>query len=279
MLRGGLGNVLFQLSATKAFHLDQSIGAELITTFTTLFNESTPTANFTRQLANSFAFNLCNASSTFHTVVLLCERITGGKVITDSNFADTLKMLKTNAGNLNNKSLLLSGYFQNSEVFRTELEAVGKSATSILNATFGSFHGKDFIAIHVRLGDYLKFPRVYGELDAGYFEKALVELEAKIGKIPTAAIVFSDSPEAAAALLQGSLTRFESVEFSEKDPLQDLWLMSQAVAIVGSNSTFSWWASRLNTKKPITYPDPFLVNRRANQKIQLFNDMEIEVRR
>ncbi len=117
------------------------------------------------------------------------------------------------------------------------------------------------IALHVRLGDYQEHTSVYGALGPTYYERALREVIALVGQRPV--WVFSDDSEAAAIRVDGLGASIRFVDHpASEHPLMSLWLMSQADALIGANSSFSWWAAYLATRahRPNAFPYPHFVS-------------------
>jgi hypothetical protein len=78
-------------------------------------------------------FKLRDASSHVHAVVVLYELLTGGQIITVRYFSGMLASLRSDPANFPIEHLLISGYFQNSDILREEVHEVGSLATAILN--------------------------------------------------------------------------------------------------------------------------------------------------
>jgi len=92
-------------------------------------------------------------------------------------------------------------------------------------------------AIHVRRGDYLKFPNAHPVLPMSYFKEAMDIV--KTDKY----LIFSDDIPWCMENFKG-----KQFEFSDRDTdLEDLCLMSSCENIIGSNSSFSWWGAMFQT--------------------------------
>ena len=136
------------------------------------------------------------------------------------------------------KKLLLSGF----QARPTTVEAL-KS----LNST-------DWAAVHVRRGDYLRFTGTFGLLGPEYFSRARDEL-IKIFGSKLRFVLFSDDPTEAQKVCDWADTVIAS---SFGSPSQPLGLMSRASAIIGSNSSYSWWSSFLASDgTPAIFPSPW----------------------
>lgn len=93
-------------------------------------------------------------------------------------------------------------------------------------------------AIHVRRGDYWKFPDHHPQLFPEYFTKA-----AKMAD-PEEIIVFSDDLK----WCQDNLHFSKPTRYISDEDYIELYIMSQCKNLIISNSSFSWWAAFINTK-------------------------------
>jgi hypothetical protein len=113
------------------------------------------------------------------------------------------------------------------------------------------------IGIHIRLGDFQRLSHLYGKPRLGYIERGLELLKERFPK--SQIWLFSDDPSSASALF-GENTFFDRVLAapSESKPVESLLLLSQCAAIVASNSTFSWWAALIGHRTGMTaiFPRP-----------------------
>jgi hypothetical protein len=160
----------------------------------------------------------------------------------------------------------LRGYFQSPKYFEHQLEIIVKEITSFdspspwyLAERQRLNTGADWIALHVRRGDYVS-GGVMGVTDASYYSKALDLAESLTGL--KRVIVFSDDIESAKSL--PALRDRKTVEFFDSpaasSPLENLMLISSAKHFITANSTFSWWAAFLgkSSKKVVICPRPWL---------------------
>ena len=97
----------------------------------------------------------------------------------------------------------------------------------------------DWVAVHVRLGDYLRFPETYVIPSSAYYSRALEHVKAEV---PHAKIVlFSDDLVAARKLVPQADETIGSEDIHSS--AETMTLMSEAHSLVGANSTLSWWAA------------------------------------
>lgn len=122
------------------------------------------------------------------------------------------------------------------------------------------------IAIHVRLGDYLKYPQIFGSLSEEYYLSGLDEIGFSKNQ---PLIIFSDQPNLVANHLPkiSRLNNCRIIRSSSAVPsYETLFLMSKFNKIVCANSTFSMWAAWFNQggefgKKRVVIPTPYLLDR------------------
>jgi hypothetical protein len=117
------------------------------------------------------------------------------------------------------------------------------------------------IIVHLRLGDYIEQPNIWGILDTAYYEEALKRI--RIDFPDNEIWIFSDNFGRAKKLLEKlkefDLNYIESS--SDQDPAEVLKIMSDGIAHVLSNSTFSLWAAMISEKsKLVVVPEPFFQN-------------------
>jgi hypothetical protein len=133
-------------------------------------------------------------------------------------------------------NLAISGYFQSYKYFTKEII----DEIFELKYPFSSHPLPDkYAAIHVRRGDYLKFPDHHPLCAKEYYKQAIVLSGYKKFTI------YSDD-------IKWCRENFESYfgyEFSFSDSnneMMDFQLMTGYKCLIISNSTFSWWAAMIN---------------------------------
>lgn len=130
------------------------------------------------------------------------------------------------------------------------------------------------IALHVRRGDYLKYPKHFPKLTARYYQSAvesIVETQ-KWGDHEHELYVFSDDIEWCkdnAEFLGATNKRLSKVHFvdgvarpvevvervGEPQDQWDLFAMAECDHHILSNSTFAWWGAYLSVDHEPIYPD------------------------
>ena len=110
---------------------------------------------------------------------------------------------------------------------------------------------QDWVAVHVRLGDFRSYANGAHLLGAKYYRTALKATVADGDRVA----VFSDEPEEALKLIEGcGIDRDRLQDFATQDPAWDLVRMSHFNRLVCSNSSFSWWAALSSRAENIIVP-------------------------
>lgn len=114
-------------------------------------------------------------------------------------------------------------------------------------------HKKDVVSVHIRRGDYLDSKNVvtYGGICTDiYYKKVFSEVENKVEN--PFFLFFSDDPH-----FIKEHYHYENmiiVDWNKKeDSIWDMYLMSKCSYMVLANSTFSYWAARLNKNAKIVW--------------------------
>jgi len=240
-LTGGLGNQLFVLAATVG--LADKTG----------LNPAYSLRGFGSENPRKFEIHdVCNEFG-------MRRQETYDYIFQESQLYEFDQLSPNSSGNT-----LLQGYFQNINYFKH----IGNDIRSLL---LKSWHVKadlghvEKIAIHQRRGDYLlpQYSTFHGVSSTRYFTSAVRTLRAIWGPLPV--VIFSDSPE------EGI---FLSKEISDAEYFDDRGLSATEVLIeiarfrhlVGSNSSFSWWAAFLADHKygDVIFPKPWILGHDAD---------------
>lgn len=125
---------------------------------------------------------------------------------------------------------------------------------SLLKSEFTSGH----INIHVRLGDYMLNWETFKFVPEEYYLKYINEFYSPGQKL----YLFTDDPKNCKKIYP-NLFKVSSLVNFNKDvkPLNIMALLSSGSAIIGSNSTFSTWASWFSNANFISTPTPHLKNK------------------
>lgn len=136
-------------------------------------------------------------------------------------------------------SLTIEGYFQSERYFADYKEQIAVALGFV-------YKPEPYVAVHIRRGDYLKYPDQFPVMPANYYEDALNSFRDKRYKKFK---VYSDDILWCHKLRELGGWDFE---FSNiKDPLTDMKDMYNAEAFIVGNSTFSLFPALLRADNPM----------------------------
>lgn len=150
-------------------------------------------------------------------------------------------------------NILLQGYFQSEKYFKDCEEDIRREFMSydidVSDEVKELLDNENTCSIHVRRGDYLKFPDHHPTQSMNYYMKA-------IKKMPKDSVflIFSDDIEWCKQNFPDMPEKFRFIE-GNKD-YEDLYLMSHCKNNIICNSTFSWWGAWLNGNSDKTVVAP-----------------------
>jgi len=304
LLKGGLGNQLFQIAA--GLHSSKGEPIEIFSDFTlprktkgladALYFEWPQQVYINHAKSNklerkSLALSL-NQALTIKPTIVKKLSIQFVKLLTD--FVFTLKFKeRTNilSGegvgfctiNLKPKRNLLNGYFQGHQfpshpavstlIKEIKLQEVSES----LNWWIEKAKAENPVIVHLRLGDY-KYEGGIGVLPPSYFEKALknVDLRESSKNI----WIFTDEVESVRNYISPPATfSVRIIGENGLNPAETLELMRYGSAYVIANSTFSWWAAFLSYQSGCTtiMPTPWFQNMPSPIGIKPRDWIEVEI--
>ena len=157
-------------------------------------------------------------------------------------------------------SISLEGYFQSPRYFedcQSEIRGLllreakpSQEARSILDEL-----PQTWIGVHVRGSDYLKAQDYYALPSSDYYQSAIALARTMVDT--DHAIVFTDDPKRAREVVPDARLILSHHEISS--PGDVIWLLSHSSALVGANSSLSWWAAflRADSSKPPVFPRPW----------------------
>jgi len=219
VLKGGLGNMMFQIAAAEAVAVE--INADAI--FYPL------TSGIIHRQPDAYINNI------FRNV----------KFDQDPVYLNTYAEPRFSYSELPKYDhFLYDGYFQ-SEMYFSEYSDHIKNmfgpTPDFIDETLKRY--PDILTscgIHVRRGDFLKFPDIHPVLSPSYFSKGFDTIN-EISKDVSKTYVFTNDLDWCVNNLL-----IDNVEFISNDnDWEDLWMMSMCKHYVISNSTFSWWGAWL----------------------------------
>jgi len=152
---------------------------------------------------------------------------TNNKTINESSFSFDEHIFNNCPDNID-----ISGYFQTEKYFAHIKNEIIKDFTFRINFD-KPFN--EYIALHVRRGDYVNQPNHHPVCSVDYYMNALSIIE---DDIPI--VIFSDDINWCKENIEASLYMENTTN------IQDLYLMTQATHNIIANSSFSWWGAWLN---------------------------------
>lgn len=148
------------------------------------------------------------------------------------------------------KTLIIRGYFQNNNLVNSVSELIIPELNLMLIAQKKIIEMNDYIAIHVRRGDYLESPNFYGILTKRYYDKILSNNKKYVlfTEIKDQVKDFQNDKNVITIIDQQKATVWET-----------LALLADSKTLHMANSTLSWWGAKLseNNNKVITMPFPW----------------------
>lgn len=227
-LKGGLGNMLFQIAACKNFAITKNTDCSFpnfLNHLSFLNQEKThnPALNYSFEYLNFLKLN------SFQPLKEVKKY--------DFPFEYTDYIPQEN-------SFYIDGFFQSEKYFVQNKEKIiqflkpNENINNILLSKYKQIIESNSVSLHVRRGDYLRFPSHHPVQQNDYFMKSL-EIVEKYDII----VVFSDDIQWCKNNLLFNKRTFY-IE-NEKDYIE-LFLMTKCKNNIISNSSFSWWGAWLN---------------------------------
>lgn len=222
-LQGGLGNQMFQISATVAYSLKHNIPYGI-----NLNDCYTPNQGFTSNKYTNTIFKNINK----------IEHQNCNNFYIEPKFSfDEIP---------HQEDVIIKGYFQSEKYF-------GEFKNEIKNLFYFSendkikinnfFNEKNILnkktCVHIRRGDYLKYSDFHNVCNLNYYLKA-------IDTISDGSFIFISDD------IDWVKNNFKSENYffpDFGDEILDLTLMTMCDNLILSNSSFSWWGSYLNNNK------------------------------
>lgn len=153
---------------------------------------------------------------------------------------------------LNMTDGFLSGYWQSEKYFAPAADEVRNKIcfqavdTDAVRQRERQIGKDNAVSVHVRMGDYLKAPDLYGGIcDKEYYRRAIEYIAGQTAD--PVFYIFSDEPGKAADMFAGYKCRIVT-ENTGSDSYKDMYLMSRCRHHITANSTFSWWGAWLDDR-------------------------------
>jgi hypothetical protein len=249
-LMGGLGNVLFQVSACMAAAARTGRPFAFVRTATVDPSRPVYWDDFLTDLA------------PYLTPTIDCSQHKGLAMVYDPLWYKPI--LAPDADTV----YVLHGYFQCPRYFAPEFGDIAATLgiTRRRAAVAESFvrpAGRAAVAMHFRIGDYAAIQEFHPILTYEYYRDALVHIIRRVGSAVDVYYFCEDvdiqrveATVARLAAVVGDAARFVRGATDATPAYNQMLMMSLCDHIVIANSTFSWWAAFLNQSKTkvVCYP-------------------------
>jgi hypothetical protein len=258
-LMGGLGNQLFQFAAAASYgrRTNHSVALDL---------------SLCRKPFNVHSSLLTDLTIAPGIIIipsrdksLLAARLSAiaskSRILPKSRYLAEDKFISNVIGydpNLyKNSSAVVEGYFQSYKYLEDlprSFQEIGVSVVTSWQIETSKLIDQHTLVIHVRRGDYETLQDSFGLLSSTYYKCAIDLALSRF--TPRNIVCFSDNISVAKDLLEGNKLDIQYISKPSEEPdASSLYLMSRSGAIVIANSTFSWWAAKLNRHKLVVAPE------------------------
>jgi len=241
-LKGGLGNMLFQIAATKSLSIDNGVDCS--------FPNLQHHLNY---LNNDMSYNPKLKYSFDYNIIFNNLKSINPKTNKTINFPFHYHNVQ-----LPNEDIMINGFFQSEKYFLHNRKSIleffnfDEIDKKVRDKYKPLLEGK-LTSIHVRRGDYVKHPNHHPVQTIEYYNKS-VEM---VGK-DTTIVVFSDDIE----WCKKNFNTDNIIYIEDEKDYIELYLMSLCDNNIISNSSFSWWGAWLNTNedKKVIAPNKWFGN-------------------
>lgn len=269
LLKGGLGNQLFQYSIGRALAISNNSQLAFDVNYYSKYQDNSLVTIRNYKLEefkltkNIKIINIYGWQSNLISFLSFKP----WKVIRENDLSYD-KYLLYQRGNL-----ILNGYWQHWRYFehirplllqeikpKREISVLGKIWVDKIN------NSKRSVGLHVRRGDYVQnedYLKLFGVLSYDYYRSALNLFE----KDKYEVFVFSDDIN----WCKENFNKSDNFHFVDcKDDIEELMLMSQCSHNIIANSTFSWWGAWLNQNpdKIVVAPKRWFADPEWNRQIE-----------
>ena len=254
ILKGGLGNILFQYAVGR--HVAIKNNTTLRLNLIRYMNKQDFFAKkIIRQLQN-FGFSEMLYRPPIYKKILCRYGFyllpIDKSLFIEKGWGFDPKVLQLNDGTC------LDGYFQSEKYFK-DIEPTIRKELRINHFSFNhevltykeKIENSSSVGIHIRRGDYLSSP-LHQVCDLNYYLKAITYMREQL--TAPQFFVFSDDLFWCRQNLHNANCDFVEVSGQKENFVPDFWLLSLCKNTIISNSTFSWWAAWLNEN-----PDKILI--------------------
>jgi hypothetical protein len=233
-LKGGLGNMMFQIATTKAISLSKKTDYS----FPNLHSH----------------INYLSVENTYNPNVNYCSEYSDLPFLINTNTTKPSSPIPTISYpfhfeniSIPTSNIIIDGFFQSEKYFENhrkeilELFLPDQKIKNYIENKYSNLLSEKTTSIHVRRGDYIRNSSHHFVQDINYFNQSINVVNPTTDKY----VIFSDDIEWCKLNFKGE--KFVFIE-NEKDYIE-LYLMSMCSNNIISNSSFSWWGAWLNQNK------------------------------
>jgi hypothetical protein len=282
-LKGGLGNQLFQVR--QALDLCNKIQAELALDVSWYDLASNKFNSHGKRI-----YSLKNFEE-FTAIPIVGSRAQFFDVYMDRIVNRTPKRIRNKFGvyvedevsdlvESSQEKFKIQGYWISGAPLDVEinrLTLVKEHINSEFNRALRLILNPSLVSVHVRLGDFQEFPEIYNVCDTFFYLKQIKvmcqTLELQPSQVTVCLFSDGDITELHNVLIEHQYNVLEFSKAFQLSDLQTFMILSRAQNIICSNSTFSWWAARLNSESPkrVIFPK-YMDKKRTSESLQLNQD-------
>lgn len=241
---GGIGNQLFQIfhgmAIAKRYDMDYII----------LYNRNEDRSNYMETgnvLDLPWIHKKRKSHGSYENVIYVKESRFGNTIVNLKLYVPPKKI-----DEIANKNFCLEGYWQNWVHFENIYDSrTIRNLLSFDSVPFFFSSYENTVALHLRFGDYRKFPTIHPILPISYYINALKHIHRKTSTTLHVFICYDNKKEDE-DLISQYIQNIDSLDFVELLSLQknqtermDMITMSNCDHHIIANSTFSWWSAFL----------------------------------
>lgn len=253
ILKGGLGNQMFQYAAGKS--LARHLGTDVVLD-TSFLDNIIPIRGFTRRkyrlgdfginekLTSKFKNKFLNAYFSYPFYKFSYPLIKNKYVQVDPyKFEESFYDLRDGA--------IIDGYFNNIEFFKgvesniSEYFNVDMFKSDKIFQIEKEIENTDSVSLHIRQGDYKnqKHIDIYTQLDGEYYNEAIRIIKSSVSNPHFFVFAYGVDDDFVEKNLELETNEYTTVSFDDKS---DLRLMSICKHNIIANSSYSFWGAYLN---------------------------------
>lgn len=242
--KGGLGNQLFQYSLYRNLEIMGRVVKADLLDYGTIEKRTFELANLGFELKEATLFEIEHYRGSLNNVMDIIKRRFNLK---KGYWGEREGYFNHNVFELD--SMYVDGFWQNQHYFDLNNEIIISEINEKLKRHFNQSElldeicNTDSVSIHIRRGDYIDKNSIYTDLCKTDYYMNAIEWFRDRYESPRF-FVFSDDIDWARNYFKGQDFRFV---IEGRRVFDDLFYMSQCKNNIIANSTYSWWASHLNT--------------------------------